>query len=193
MTVIGAMLSMQAEDLDDQRLTRILEEIEQRIISMAMVHEQLYGSQDLSHVNLREYTRQLADSLLANYRIGSGNIALKVDVEPIVVLIETAIPYGLIINELMTNALKYGFPENSDGEIWIALRRLPEEQELELRFCDNGIGLPEDLDVRKTQSFGMKLITLLVDLQFKGTVEVQVNTGTEFRIRFQELDYKVRV
>jgi len=193
MNVIGAMLSMQANDIDDQRLTRVLEEIKQRIMSMAMVHEQLYESQDLSHVNLREYTEQLADSLLANYYVGAGNIALKVDVEPIVVLIETAIPYGLILNELMTNALKYAFPEGRDGEIRIALRRLPEEKVLELRFHDNGIGMLEEPDIRKSESFGMKLITLLVDMQFKGALDLQVKNGTEFRIRFQELDYKARV
>lgn len=193
MNVISAMLSMQADDVDNQRLTRIIEEIKQRILSMAMVHEQLYNSQDLSYVNLGAYTRQLANSLVMNYHVGPGNIALNVEVEPIVVLIETAIPYGLIVNELMTNALKYAFPEGRDGEIRIALRRLPGGQELELRFCDNGIGMPEDLDIRKTKSFGMNLITLLIDIQFKGTVETQVNPGTEFRIRFQELNYKARV
>jgi PAS domain S-box-containing protein len=193
MNVIGAMLSMQANDFDDQRLARVLEEIKQRIISMALVHEQLYESQDLSHVNLKEYTQQLANSLLATYQVGPGNVVLKVEVEPIVVLIETAIPYGLIVNELMTNALKHAFPEGRDGEIRIGLHRLPGEKELELRFHDNGIGMPEDLDIRKTKSFGMKLIMLLIDMQFKGTVEVQVNTGTEFRIRFRELNYKARV
>jgi PAS domain S-box-containing protein len=194
MNVIAAMLSMQVEDVGDQRLTRTIEEIKQRILSMAMVHEQLYESQDLSHVNLRSYTQQLADSLLANYHVGSGKIALKLEIEPIVVLIETAIPYGLMVNELMTNALKYAFPEGRDGEIRIALRRLPEEEkELELRFCDNGIGMPEDLDIRKTESFGMKLITLLAEMQLRGIVDLQINNGTEFHIQFQELNYKARV
>jgi two-component sensor histidine kinase len=111
-----------------------------------------------------------------------------------VVLIETAIPYGLMVNELMTNALKYAFPEGRDGEIRIALHRLSEEEkELELRFCDDGIGLPKDMGIRKTTSFGMKLLMLLAEMQLRGTVDLKVNNGTEFRIQFQELNYKARV
>lgn len=193
MAVICAMLSLQSYSLEDERIVHLLDDISNRIRSMALVHEKLYQSQDLSHIDLREYTRDLTHSLVDNCQLGGAYIGVHFDIEPLLVSIETAIPYGQILNELLLNALKHAFPERRNGEITVALHRSTEDDELNLVFRDNGAGMPPTIDFRDTTSFGMRLITLLAETQLRGHVEVLVDGGTEFHIRFKELRYKPRV
>ncbi len=192
MAVICAMLSLQAEHFTDIAIIELLEEMANRIRSMALVHEQLYHSQDLSHIDLHTYTEELAQSLFANDPPNAERIGLTFDVELIRVSIETAIPYGQILNELLMNTLKYAFPDGRTGDVRIGLHRVPETDDILLQVRDTGVGLPNTIDVRQADSFGFQLLTLLAEIQLHGEVAVEVDGGTHFSIRFRELYYPPR-
>lgn len=192
MNVICAMLSLQKQRIEDARQRDFLDDLYNRIHCMALVHEQLYAERDLSHIDLAEYTRALAHTVLSGYQSHTGQISLTLDVEPLWVMLETAIPYGQVLNELLTNAMKYAFPEGRAGEISINLHHC-DNGDIQLRFRDNGIGLPADMDVRKTSSFGFQIITMLVKMQLRGHMIIRGDNGTEFEIRFQELSYTPRL
>jgi two-component sensor histidine kinase len=168
---------------------------------MALIHEKLYRSDDLARIDFAGYVRNLTTSLVRSYRAGSGPIALKTDISGVSLGIDTAVPCGLIINELISNALKYAFPpgwheaQNGDGqtsgdgnsnsreaEIRVELRP-DQDHHLTLTVADNGVGFPEGVDFQDTESLGMRLVNTLVNQLF-GTVELECNGGTTFRISF---------
>ena len=151
---------------------------------MALVHEKLYQSSDLRNIDFKEYINDLGINLLQSYEIHSGNIKLNMNVEDILLDIDLAIPTGLIINELITNSLKYAFPDGMKGEINISFRSMSENM-LELVVSDNGIGLPENLDFRKTRTLGLHLVTVLAENQLHGKIDINRIKGTEFRIQVQ--------
>ncbi len=183
--VISSLLNLQAYNSSDPQLLKILREGQNRIRSMALVHEKLYQSKDLSRIDFAEYIRNLAVHLFHSYQVDPGRIQLKQDIEGIFLDINAAIPCGLIMNELMSNSLKYAFPGGRSGEISLELRR-QDDRRLLLVVRDNGVGLPKDLDIQKTKTLGMQIVTLLA-YQLDGSLEVRRETGTEFRILFQEL------
>ncbi len=149
---------------------------------MAMVHEQLHRSRDLSKIDLGEYVRNLAASLFCSYGVDSATIALRVEVEDISLAIDTAIPCGLIIQELVSNSIKHAFPGGRRGEIHIGLRSLPNNSRL-LTVRDTGVGLPPHVDIQNTKSLGLRLVRILAD-QTEATVTCSRDGGTEFRITF---------
>ena len=122
-------------------------------------------------------------------------ISLKTNIEDIVFGIDTAIPCGLVINELISNCLKHAFPEDRTGTITVIFNKNKIEDGLEYNMVvsDNGIGIPEDLDIRKTKSLGLQLIITLIEHQLRGMIELDRTKGTEFRIKFREPMYKKRV
>ncbi len=189
--VISSLFNLQAYNSSDPQLLKILREGQNRIRSMALVHEKLYQSRDLSRIDFSEYIRNLSVYLFHSYQVDPGRIQLKQDIEGILLDINTAIPCGLIMNELISNALKHAFPEGRRGEIHLGLKR-QDEQKLLLTVRDDGVGLPEDLDIQKTKSLGMQIVTLLA-YQLDGTIELSRQAGTEFRISFQELRYPPRL
>ena len=193
MAVICAMLSIQAGHFTDPIILKLLDEMSNRIRSMALVHGQLYQTQDLSYIDLNSYTQELVQTLFDNYADSADRIELVLDVESIRVSIETAIPYGQILNELLMNTLNYAFPDGRSGAVRIGLHRVPDSHDLLLEFQDSGIGLPEMIDVRQADSFGFQLLTLLAETQLHGQIAVQVDGGTRFAIRFRELYYPARV
>lgn len=156
---------------------------------MAMIHEKLYQSCDLSHINFREYIEKLVFDILYSYGVKTGQINPIIKVDDIEMGLETAIPLGLIINELVTNSIKYAFPQKK-GTITITLKSLPEQ--MELIIADDGIGLPEDFDPQDTETLGLQLLNSLVH-QIDGKLQVNRNNGTEFKIVFKELNYKSRI
>ncbi|MDH7512070.1 MAG: histidine kinase dimerization/phosphoacceptor domain -containing protein [Clostridiales bacterium] len=189
--VISSLLNLQAYNSSDPQLLKALREGQNRIRSMALVHEKLYQSKDLSRIDFGEYIRKLSVHLFQSYQVDPGRIELKQDIEGIFLDINTAIPCGLIMNELISNSLKHAFPEGRKGEIYLELRR-QDEKRLLLSVRDNGVGLPEDLDIYKTKTLGMQIVTLLA-FQLDGTIELSREQGTEFRILFQELRYPPRI
>jgi len=124
--------------------------------------------------------------LFQSYGANKENIALLIDVNNISLEINSAIPCGLIINELVTNSLKYAFPDDRKGKIEISLRSTNENM-IELVVCDNGVGIPDEIDFRKTKSLGLQLVTMLGENQLRGEINLDRNKGTEFKIKFKEI------
>ncbi|MGE5239634.1 MAG: sensor histidine kinase [Chloroflexota bacterium] len=192
MQVISNLIDLQVLSMNDQQALSLFKDTQNRIKSMALVHEKLYQSKDLSNLNLKDYIGDLADAVLESYQLSSENISLQLDVESIYVSIDTATPCGLIINELMSNSLKHAFPGGRRGEISLILRQKA-EGELDLRFSDNGVGLPRGFDLGNTRSLGLTLVKNLSEKQLKGTIEVRTGCPTEFHITFKEPLYTNRV
>ncbi len=185
MQVIISLLNLQSGGIDDKKTIQILEDTKNRIQSMALVHEKLYKAKNLSQVYLGDYIKDLADALMKSHNGGNEQISLQVDVESIPVSIDTITPLGLVMNELMTNALKYAFPDNKKGDI-IIKALMDDDGIIELTFSDNGIGIPESIDFAKAESLGLKMVRTLVELQIKGKMEIETQNGTKFIIRFRD-------
>jgi PAS domain S-box-containing protein len=185
MQVISSLLDLHAINIEDKSILNVIKEVQNRIKSIALVHEKLYQAKDLSDVNLKEYITDFAGMLLKSYEGSKGRISLKVDVDDIFLSLDTITPCGMIISELVSNSLKYAFPGNREGEIIIQCH-LTDYGEVKLRIGDNGIGLPEQLDFRNTKTLGFKLICKLAENQLKGTIELESRKGSVFLIKFME-------
>jgi len=180
--VIASLLNLQSRGITDQHVLEPLRESQTRIESMALIHQKLYDSDDLMGVDFAEYSRNLATHLLSTYGM-SQRIALKVDSDPgIALAINSAIPCGLIINELVSNSLKYAFPGTQEGEIRIAVRR-QEDGRISLVVGDNGPGIPDEIDFRNTTSLGLRLVNILSG-QLEGTLDLETIGGTKFELTF---------
>jgi two-component sensor histidine kinase len=156
---------------------------------MVLVHERLYQSPDLARIDFAEYIQSLANYLFRSYGVNTNAIKLKTNVHDVFLGVDTAIPCGLILNELVSNALKHAFPDGRAGEIRIELRA--DDGQLMLVVSDNGVGFPEDLGFRDTASLGLQLVSTLVD-QLEGTIELDRSGGTTFKITFAEPRCKER-
>ncbi len=178
--IVSSLLSLQTTSLDRNDPSAALRDSQSRIRSMALIHEKLYKSHDLGHVDFAEYVRSLTASLARSYTSGAG-VKMSADVENVMLDIDKAIPCGLIINELVSNSLKYAFRDRGTGEIRISLAR--DSGSYVLTVGDNGAGLPPGLDFRNTPSLGLQLVDTLVG-QLEGTIELLPGTGTTFRITF---------
>ncbi|MFQ5713816.1 MAG: ammonium transporter [Candidatus Scalinduaceae bacterium] len=192
MQVISSLIRLQSRNVKDEQQIEMLKESQNRIKAMALIHEKLYRSKDLANIDFNDYIKNLVNDLFLSYKASTGKVTLKMNIETVSFGIDTAIPCGLIINELVSNSLKYAFPEGKDGEIKISLRTL-DEGDIELIVSDNGVGIPKDLDFRNTESLGLRLITNLAETQLQGKVELNRNKGTEFQIKYKEVKYKERV
>jgi len=180
--IVYSLLRLQYRRVTDEKAASILLESQNRIKSIALVHEKLYRSDDLAHIDLSQYIPSLVNSLFSSYNTRSNAIQLKIDIEPILLDIDTAIPCGLIINELISNALKYAFPAEQTGEIAISLHTTT-DRNLTLTISDNGIGIPPTLDLTKIDSLGLKLVNDLVH-QLEGRITRHGSHGTAFEIMF---------
>jgi Amt family ammonium transporter len=190
--VISSLLSLQSRYHKDAQAIETAKENQNRIKAMAIIHEKLYRSKDFANVEFTDYIKTLVNDLFASYKVSASRVALKLDIENISLGIDTAIPTGLIINELVSNSLKYAFPEGKDGEIKIFLRSL-NDGENKLIVSDNGVGLPESLDIKKAESLGLRMITNLTERSLHGKVNINKSNGTEFQIIFKEKEYKERI
>ncbi|NJD52143.1 MAG: PAS domain S-box protein [Candidatus Methanoperedens sp.] len=184
MQIVSSLLEHQTHYIKDKNVIDIFTESQNRIASMSLVHEKLYQSRDLAKIDFKDYINDLTANLFQSYNSNSGKITLDMNIENIQMDIDFAIPCGLIINELVTNSLKYAFPEDIKGEIGIVLHKTDKEM-FELVIGDNGIGLPKDLDFRKTESLGLHLVTILTENQLHGEINLIRNHGTEFQIKFR--------
>ena len=184
--VVSSLLGLQAYTMEDKvepEILALFRESATRIKSMALVHERLQCSSDLAHVDFDHYIRQLADELFQNYRIRSDSIALDIRTEGVQVSTDQAVPCGLIVNELLSNALKHAFPDGREGRIEIMLKP-GQRGMLELRVCDDGAGLPEGLDPEKTDTLGLTIVNALVE-QLDGEMVLERTRGTCVRISFE--------
>jgi PAS domain S-box-containing protein len=185
--VISSLLDLQSQYIDDSAMLEVFRESHNRVRSMALIHEQLYQSKDCARINFSEYITLLTHDLFRSYGVKAGQITLELEIEEISLNINTAIPCGLIINELVSNALKHAFPEERDGIIKVALHSDANNQQT-LKVTDNGIGFPEHSEFRATKSLGLQLVNVLAN-QLEGTLELDRRLGTGFKITFSELSH----
>jgi PAS domain S-box-containing protein len=183
LAVIQSLLKLQAIYIEDEETKGLFNESQNRVQSMSMIHERLYKTDDLSTVNFGEYIRSLATQLFRSYRINPSLVKLIIDVPDLGVDVNTMIPCGLILNELVSNACKYAFPDDRKGELSVMLDKRDDEYSLIVK--DDGAGLPENLDIYNTESLGMQIVTALVK-QIKGKLEVDKEGGTKFSVSFRE-------
>ena len=184
MQVISSILNLQSSYIDDETALAILRESQDRIKSMSFVHESLYQSKTLSEVNFSEYIQNIARNLFHSYGRPEGGLSLDFNLEEIFLNLDTSIPCGLIINEVVSNSLKYAFEGRRTGRINIDFSRLSDGR-LKLIIGDDGIGLPANFDIENAESLGLQLVTTLIT-QIGGELDIVIKEGTKFNILFKE-------
>lgn len=185
--VISSLLNLQSQYINDKEALDIFKESQNRAKSMALIHERLYRSTDLKKIDFGDYIHTLATDLFHTYVPDPGRISLNMNVENVMVDINTTVPLGLIVNELVTNSMKHAFPEGRKGDIDIEFYK--KDDEFTLVISDNGVGFPENIDFRNTASLGLQLVNNLV-MQIDGEITLDKSHGTKFKITFRELEYK---
>ncbi len=191
MQIISSLLNLESKEVkDDELAINILKESQNRVKSMAMIHEKLYQSEDLTRINISDYIHRLVADLYYSYLMSTKQVTLVIDVEDLRLNIETAVPCGLIISELVSNSLKYAFTNGRKGEIKISLKAGQEFNELII--SDDGIGFPEEIDFENPETLGLQLVNNLIN-QIDGEITLDKSKGTSFKIRFKELEYKERL
>lgn len=186
---VSSLLSLQARSIEDDKVKSLIKSSQNRVISMAMVHEMLYMRDDISKIEYKSYVQELGEYLVRSVKGSTNNISLKIDIPDIQLGIDTAIPLGLLINEAITNALKYGIPDDDNGEIYISLRK-DTAQDYVLSIGDNGAGFPERVTFKNTKSLGLKLIHNLTR-QLKGSIIRDVSKkGTNYIVKFREIEHQ---
>ncbi|MBE9127143.1 MULTISPECIES: PAS domain S-box protein [unclassified Coleofasciculus] len=182
--IVKSLLQMQCRRTKQQEVILVLQDSQNRIASIALVHEKLYRSDDLANIDFTQYIPDLTTHLFDTYNISSNAVTLNINVDNIFLEIDTAIPCGLIINELVSNSLKYAFPNNRKGEIQVKFYT-NSDHTMTLIVRDNGIGIPTEFDIETTSSLGLMLVQGLVE-QLDGTLEISRSQGTEFQITLPE-------
>jgi PAS domain S-box-containing protein len=188
MQIISSILNLQSGHIKDEQTLAALRESKNRIDVMALIHEKLYQSKSLARINFQEYIDELVTSLFISYGVRTDLIRAEIHAEGISFEINTAIPCGLIINELVSNCLKHAFPDKRRGNISLTMSAAGEDK-FTLTVSDDGIGLPEDLDYQKSATLGLKLVSALTR-QLDGSTEVERDKGTTFRITFREIKHR---
>lgn len=184
--VISSLLNLQSEFVKDKNDQELFRESQTRAKSMALIHERLYQSTDLRRIDFSEYIQSLISDLYSTYGNNTESITLKMELEPIMLDINVAIPCGLIINELVSNVMKHAFPNDEKGELNIKF--YSNDGNLILIIHDNGLGFPKDFDFKNTDSLGLKLVNTLVN-QIDGQIELMKVKGTGFKIKFPEVKF----
>jgi len=182
MQIISSLLGLQAREIKDERFQAAFEESRSRINSMALVHEQLYRIGEYTQIDFCDYIDQLASTLFNMYLVEPGQIKLEIDAEEVYLDLDKAIPCGLLLNELITNSLKYAFPNGRKGKLWIKL--VPDKDKMVLTAGDNGIGIPPDFDFETSETLGLQLVRLLAIHDLQGNISLSRNKGIQFRIEF---------
>ena len=190
MQIISSLLNLQIDYSNDEDAVNILKESQNRVKSMAMIHEKLYLSKNLTKINFVDYIQSLVSNLFYSYNIKEDHIKPILKIENVNLNIDTAIPCGLIITELISNCLKYAFPNQMKGEIIIILKSV--EDKFELVISDNGIGLPVNVNLNNIKTLGILLVKSLTE-QIDGKISIKKNCGTQFKIIFKEMKYKKRI
>lgn len=187
---VSSLLSLQSRNLEDPKMKSLIKSSQNRVISMAMVHEMLYMRDDLSKIEYRSYVKELSEYLIRSLKGKDSNVKLNLNIEDVKLGIDTAIPLGLLINEAITNALKYGIKDDNAGEINIELKK-ENLVDFVLNIGDDGIGMPEEVTYKNTKSLGLKLINNLTR-QLRGTITRDLSKkGTNYVIRFRDVGQKL--
>ena len=189
--VVSSILELQTNYIDDPEIVKMLKNSQDRIHSMALVHEQLYRSDNLKEIDLSVYIKALLAKISDSHSNREQEIELIANTQSINLNIETAHSCGLIINELVTNALEHAFVGRNQGRVWIDLL-CTDENEVVLTIKDDGVGVPKDFSFNKTDSLGLRLVRILTR-QLEGDIELDFSQGTSFQLTFSELNYSDRL
>ncbi len=192
MQLISSMLRMQSRNSDDKYIQDSFLEVINKIKSMSLVHQKLYQAQDLSRINLRDYVMDLTSFLMQSYNIHTNKIAINIQVKNILVQIDTAIPLGLVLNELISNVFKHAFPDKKIGEINIQLFK-EDSETITIILSDNGVGFPKDMDLKNLKTMGINTLYTLVELQLKGEISYESNNGLSWKIKRKDNVNAIRV
>ncbi|REE05754.1 histidine kinase dimerization/phosphoacceptor domain -containing protein [Marinoscillum furvescens] len=179
--IIASLLYLQSGKFENEDFKKVLEDGQGRVRSMALIHQKLYENEDLKSIPFGEYLNELLTEIKHSFGSDGDKVNLQVEAEDIHFDVEVAVPLGLIVNELATNAFKYAFADKDSGVFSISLKKQGEE--FVLRIADNGKGLPEEIDIRKTRSLGLRLVNMLSN-QLEGSFEIHAKKGTEFKLNF---------
>jgi two-component sensor histidine kinase len=197
--------------LDRERIIEAFRESNNRVLAMSIIHEELYNSRNVETINFASYLNKLTDDLFKSYKVGNSDIKLRLNLEDFFLEMDYSIPLGIIVNELVSNSLKYAFPEGRNGEIYIELQIVYDNNEtlsnaivesniknnlcsrkhLKLIVEDNGIGFPQSIDFKNTSSLGLQLVNTLVD-QIGGEIEYKKRPGTKFIIMIPDYHMGIR-
>jgi histidine kinase len=189
--VVSTLLDFQSNYVEDPKVIKLLENCQNRITAMAIVHQHLYGNSELDRINFAHYIQSLLDNLAYSQGSKERNINLILELEPIELNIESANPCGLIVNELISNALEHGFCDRSSGNIWLKLKHNSASQVV-LTIQDDGVGFKPGLDLYNSDSLGLELVCTLVE-QLEGEIKLDQSEGTKIEIVFNELNYGKRI
>jgi two-component sensor histidine kinase/ligand-binding sensor domain-containing protein len=187
--IVSSLLKLQAGAVEDPAARAAFHESEDRVRSMSMIHDRLYQADDMARIDLADYLRSLSAHLFRSYGVSQSRVRLRLDLDRVELGLDSAIPCGLLINELVSNALKHAFPDDKQGEVTVGLRAV--DGHLVLRVADDGVGLPDDRD-RRDGSLGLQLVHTLAE-QLGGTLQQSGDPGTTFEVRFTEPQYKARL
>lgn len=202
--IVSSLLDLQAEYIQEPEILEKLEDSKHRLLAMSLIHETLYQSETLAQVDFSDYVERLATNILFAQSTDYDRIKLEFNLEPVFLNLETAIPCGLLLNELITNSIKHAFPDPLQGKIYIELHyQSPEtasnpnqtscqEPKIMLKVADNGIGLPANMNFKETKSLGLTLIHDLTQ-QLRGNLAINLTNGTQFTLIFSELKYRQRI
>jgi two-component sensor histidine kinase len=177
--VISSLLDIQSQTLKDEEAAEVLKESRQRVQSMAFIHQNLYQSSSVQEIEIKNYVTNLADHLFQSYNVGKDKIRLVTDIDPVSLHTDTVVPLGMVLNELISNALKYAFPDVEEGEIKVTMKQ--QDNQLVLRVQDNGKGLPPGFDMSQLNSFGFKVIKAFAQ-KLKAKLTVNGNKGTDVQL-----------
>jgi len=190
--LVSSILNLQSSYVKDEKTLTVLKDSQNRIKSMSFIHESLYQTKNFSSINLSEYISELSKNLVHSYSNYEGDIKLKLDIQNVFLNLDLAIPCGLIINEILSNALKYAFNKISGNEE-LSVNMIVDGDYLTLLIGDNGIGLPKGIDFKNTDSLGLQIVTTLVE-QLYGTIELdKTKKGTNYIVRFKHNQIKNRI
>ncbi len=182
--VVSALIELQIQYMRDKNSINTLRDSQNRIRTMALIHETLYRSHDISKVEFQMYIKKLVDALFDTYSIDESTIQTIYDVDSVLLDVDTAIHCGLIVNELVSNTFKHAFPDGRNGTITIGFHRTGPD--FTLTYADNGVGIPEGIDFENTESLGLKLVSLLSTEQLDGSIVLIREQGVKYRIVFPE-------
>ena len=185
--VISSLLNLQSDAIRDPETLRLIRDTQDRVRSMALVHEKLYRAKDLSRIDFAEYAQQLVTMLARSYRTASKPVNVRFELAKVRLNLDTSVPCGLILNELVSNALKYAFPNDGlvEAEVTVTLSIEKEGFHL-LTISDNGVGIPEEIDISNTPTLGLQVVSMLSE-QLGGSVQLERGNGTKFRVMFREI------
>ncbi|MBF0290104.1 MAG: hypothetical protein HQM14_19985 [SAR324 cluster bacterium] len=184
MQVISSLSRLQFRHIKDERVEQSVHNLQQRIQTMSIIHEKLYRSDDIGSIDFSEFVEELVHELLISYCVTPEQISLSTEIEKIHLGVHYAIPCGLIINELVTNSLKYAFSDTILGKISIQMHQKPNHR-IYLEVKDNGIGIPDDLDIKNSKSMGLRIVSILIQ-QIDGEYQIERTGGTIFKFQFEE-------